>query len=96
MLQLPFDIAPFVGGIALAVVGFAPLVAVMLLVRRGRVQPGLRWGALAVAASFGLLTVAEGIAWLLIPQSFLALSIGLALGYVVMLTPMAFTALKWR
>ena len=89
-------IVPFIGGIVLSVVGCAPLAVALHLVRSGRVTPRMGLGGLAVAVSFGLLTVIEGIAWLLIPQSFLALSIGLALGYVVVLSYLAFIALRWH
>lgn len=88
------EVVVAVVGIIAGAVGYAPVLVALRYAASGRARPHIAVGIAAVALSFGLLTVVEGVAWMLIPDSFLAFSFGLVLGYMSMLTLMAVLALR--
>lgn len=88
------EVVVAVVGIIAGAVGYAPVLVALRYAASGRARLHIAVGIAAVALSFGLLTVIEGVAWMLIPDSYLAFSFGLVLGYVSMLTLMAVLALR--
>lgn len=80
----PAHIAPLLVGVGLGVAGFAPMLAVTLLVRNKRMQPSVGKGMVAVALSLVFLMGALAAVWVLAPQDILVVSLGFLGGFLGM------------
>lgn len=97
MLQLgPIHAPVLIGGVALGVVGFAPLSAMVLLVRSRRIKGSIGKGLAAVALSFTFLMAALALVWVTVPQDILVVTIGVLGGFLVMWAVLAAIAMSRR
>lgn len=92
----PTHIFDLVAGVGLGVAGFAPLLAVVLMVRSGRIKPSVGKGMAALAASFVFLMAAFGAIWVLVPRDILAVAIGFLGGFLVMWAVLAAMTMSHR
>lgn len=85
MLQLgPIHAPALIGGTVLGVAGFAPLAAMVLLVRSRRIKGSIGKGLAAIALSFTFLMAALALVWVAAPQDILVVTIGILGGFLVM------------
>lgn len=85
MLQLgPIHAPALIGGVVLGVAGFAPLAAMVLLVRSKRIKGSIGKGLAAIALSFTFLMAALALVWVAAPQDILVVTIGVLGGFLVM------------
>ena len=68
----------------MGVAGFAPLLAVVQMVRSGRIKPSVGKGMVALAISFIFLMTAFGAIWLLAPRDLPVVAVGFLMGFLVM------------
>lgn len=94
MVTSPHNIARLVLGAVAGIVGYLPVLAVLVLTRRGRLKPGVGVGAAAVGVSFAMLTAFEGAVLAWAPQDFYTISTGGVVGYLTMLVLLAVYALR--
>lgn len=81
-------IAPLLMGVGLGVVGFAPMLAVSLLVHAKRMRASVGKGMAALAVSFVFLMAAFAAVWALAPQDILAVAFGFLGGFLGMVAYM--------
>lgn len=73
-----------VAGVVFGVVGFAPLFAVELFVRKGRIRPTVGKGMAALAVSFVFLMSGLSAAWVYMPRKILVVTAGALFGFFAM------------
>lgn len=71
-------------GMGLGVAAFAPLFAVVLLARSGRLKPTVGKGMAALGISFVFAMTALALVWMSAPQDMLVVAIGFLVGFLVM------------
>lgn len=97
MLQLgPIHALPLLGGVVLGIAGFAPLAAMVLLVRAKRIKGSIGKGLAAIALSFTFLMAALALVWAGAPQDILVVTIGVLGGFLIMWAALAVIAMSRR
>lgn len=71
-------------GMGLGVATFAPLFAVVLLARSGRLKPTVSRGMAALGVSFAFAMAAFALVWMSVPQDFPVVAVGFLMGFLVM------------
>ncbi len=83
------SLAALVAGVGLGIVGFAPMLAVVVLARKGRIKPTVGKGLAALAVSFVFLMAGLSAAWVLAPGTILMTSAGFLGGFLAMWAALA-------
>lgn len=97
MLQLgPIHAPALIGGAVLGIAGFAPLAAMVLLVRAKRIKGSIGKGIAAIALSFTFLMAALALVWAAAPQDILVVTIGVLGGFLIMWAALAVIAMSRR
>lgn len=97
MLQLgPIHALPLIGGVVLGIAGFAPLAAMVLLVRSKRIKGSIGKGLAAIALSFTFLMAALALVLAAAPQDILVVTIGVLGGFLIMWAALAVIAMSRR
>ncbi|MDO4436559.1 MAG: hypothetical protein Q4B77_01200 [Coriobacteriaceae bacterium] len=92
----PIHAPALVGGVLLGIAGFAPLIAVSMLVRSKRMKGSIAKGLAAVALSFSFLMAALALVWVVVPQDILVVTIGVLGGFLIMWTALAVMSMSRR
>lgn len=83
-------------GVALGIVGFAPLFLVVRMAYRGLVRPSIAKGLAALGVSFVFLMAIEVAVWILAPRDCLSVLAGMLVGFFGMWAYMAYLSMKRR
>lgn len=92
----PQTIVAIVAGVVLGVIGFLPLMGVVVLSYRKDVQPSIAKGIVAIALSSAFLLMVEVAVWKLVPEECLPVFAGMLVGFFVMWGVLAVVALKHK
>lgn len=87
-------IVALIAGMVVGVIGFLPLMGVVVLSYRKDVQPSIAKGIVAIALSSAFLLMFEVAVWKLVPNECLAVFAGMLVGFFVMWGVLAVVAMK--
>lgn len=92
----PERLATIALGAVLGMMGFAPLLGVVVFAHRGGIRPTVAKGLAAVAVSFAFLMAVLAAVWLLVPARTLEVLAGMLIGFFAMWAFLACMAMGRR
>lgn len=90
------DISVLVTGMGVGVAGFMPMLTVVLLARKKRIQPTVGKGMAALAVSFVFLMAVFALMWAVAPADLVVFAIGFLGGFLVMWAVLAAITMSRR
>lgn len=82
LFDLNFSFTPVALGVGLGLIGFAPMLAVVALVRFGRIRASVGKGIVSLAVSYAFSMAGMALTWVFTPEHVLSVAAGYLVGFL--------------